>query len=35
MALNQDGLLWENVTGYASDGENLMQGENNSVLTRV
>jgi hypothetical protein len=34
-ALDQDKLLWENVTGYASDGENLMQGGNNSVLTRI
>ena len=34
-ALDNDELLWANVTGYASDGENLMQGENNSVLTRI
>ena len=34
-ALAEDELSWEKVTGYASDGENLMQGGNNSVLTRV
>ena len=33
--LQEDELSWEKVTGYASDGENLMQGGNNSVLTRV
>ena len=33
--LHEDELSWEKVTGYASDGENLMQGGNNSVLTRV
>ena len=28
-------LPWTKVLGYASDGENLMQGCNNSVLTRM
>ena len=34
-ALEADGLPWTKVTGYASDGENLMQGRNDSVLTRM
>ncbi|CAM1331742.1 Uncharacterised protein r2_g4065 [Pycnogonum litorale] len=34
-ALEEDGLAWERITGYASDGENLMQGQNDSVLTRM
>ena len=34
-ALEEDDLAWERVTGYASDGENLMQGQNDSVLTRM
>ena len=34
-ALEEDDLAWERVTGYASDSENLMQGQNDSVLTRM
>ena len=34
-ALKKDGIGWEKVVGYASDGENLMQGQSNSVLTRI
>ena len=33
--LEEDGVGWEKVIGYALDSENLMQGENNSVLTRI
>ena len=33
--LKKDGIGWEKVIGYASDGENPMQGQNNSVLTRM
>ena len=35
LALEEDGILWEQIVGYASDGENLMQGQNNSFLTRM
>ena len=35
VALEADGLPWTKVTGYASDGENLMQEKNDSVLTRM
>lgn len=31
----EDGIPWTKVIGYASDGENLMQGGNNSFLTRM
>ena len=34
-ALQEDGIGWDKVVGYASDGENLMQGKNNSFLTRM
>jgi len=34
-ALMEDGIEWGKVVGYASDGENLMQGANNSFLTRM
>lgn len=34
-ALKEDGIPWDKVVGYASDGENLMQGANNSFLTRM
>lgn len=34
-ALEEDGISWDRVVGYASDGENLMQGQNNSFLTRM
>eukprot|EP00794_Sanderia_malayensis_P014780 gene14780-16316_t len=34
-ALKDDGISWDSVVGYASDGENLMQGANNSFLTRM
>ena len=33
--LEKDELPWTKVLGYASDGENLMQGVNDSVLTRM
>ncbi|KAK4320307.1 hypothetical protein Pmani_008813 [Petrolisthes manimaculis] len=33
--LKKDELPWDKVVGYASDGENLMQGANNSLLTRI
>ena len=26
-ALEEDGITWDKVVGYASDGENLMQGK--------
>lgn len=35
IALQKDELHWDKVIGYASDGENLMQGANNSLLTRI
>eukprot|EP00794_Sanderia_malayensis_P006444 gene6444-7174_t len=31
----EDGIEWNDVIGYASDGENLMQGRNNSLLTQM
>ena len=35
-ALMEDGIEWGKVVGgYTSDGENLMQGANNSYLTRM
>eukprot|EP00112_Aurelia_sp_Birch-Aquarium-sp1_P014236 Seg306.6 transcript_id=Seg306.6/GoldUCD/mRNA.D3Y31 product="Zinc finger protein 862" protein_id=Seg306.6/GoldUCD/D3Y31 len=34
-ALEKDDIGWGKVSGYASDGENLMQGQNNSLLTRM
>ncbi|XP_076811997.1 uncharacterized protein LOC143458967 isoform X2 [Clavelina lepadiformis] len=34
-ALVKDKLTWQQVVGYASDGENLMQGGSNSFLTRM
>ena len=34
-ALDEDDIKWEKIIGYASDGENLMQGANNSFLTRM
>ena len=34
-SLEKDELTWEQVLGYASDGENLMQVQRNSVLTRM
>lgn len=34
-ALEEDGILWDRVVGYTSDGENLMQGQSNSFLTRM
>ena len=34
-ALEEDGISWDRVLGYASDGENLMQGQNNSFLTQM
>lgn len=34
-ALDTDGIGWDKIVGYASDGENLMQGRNNSFLTRM
>ena len=34
-ALMEDGIEWGKVVGYASDGENLMQGANISFLTRL
>ena len=33
--MDEDKLSWEKVIGYASDGENLMQGGLNSFLTRL
>ncbi len=33
--LEGDDLGFEQVISYASDGENLMQGQNNSVLTKI
>uniref|UniRef100_UPI00358E6B22 uncharacterized protein isoform X4 n=1 Tax=Myxine glutinosa TaxID=7769 RepID=UPI00358E6B22 len=33
--LQKDELHWDKVIGYASDGENLMQGAKNSLLTRM
>lgn len=33
--LESDRLPWDKVVGYASDGENLMQGTTNFVLTRL
>jgi len=33
--LEEDGIGREKVIGYASDVENLMQGQNNSMLTRI
>ena len=35
LALEEDGILWEQIVGYASDGENLMQGQKNSFLIRM
>lgn len=35
IALQKDELHCDKVIGYASDGENLMQGANNSLLTRI
>ena len=32
---DSDKMLWNKLLGYASDGENLMQGSTNSVLTRM
>ncbi|CAK8695475.1 unnamed protein product [Clavelina lepadiformis] len=34
-ALVKDKLTWQQVVGYASDGENFMQGGSNSFLTRM
>ena len=34
-ALEGDRIDWNSIIGYASDGENLMQGESNSFLTRM
>ena len=34
-ALMEDGIECGKVVGYASDGENVMQGANNSFLTRM
>lgn len=34
-AMKKDDLHWSQVVGYASDGENLMQGANDSLLTRM
>ena len=34
-ALQKDELHWDKDIGYASDGENLMQGAKNSLLTRM
>eukprot|EP00794_Sanderia_malayensis_P001634 gene1634-1812_t len=31
----EDEIEWNDVIGYASDGENLMQGRNNSLLTQM
>ncbi|XP_066941049.1 uncharacterized protein [Macrobrachium rosenbergii] len=31
----EDGIGWDKIVGYASDGENLMQGEKNSLLTKL
>lgn len=31
----KEGLSFENVVGYASDGENLIQGQSISLLTRM
>ena len=33
--LEKEELPWTKVLGFTSDGENLMQGGNNSVLTRM
>ena len=33
--LHEDNLSWRNVIGYASDGENLMQGTVHSVMTEI
>ena len=33
--LEEDGIGWDKVIGYASDGENLMQGDKNSLLTKL
>ncbi|KAK4319067.1 hypothetical protein Pmani_009961 [Petrolisthes manimaculis] len=33
--LVKDGIGWDQVVGYASDGENVMQGERNSLLTKL
>lgn len=35
LALEENGILWEQIVELASDGENLMQGQNNSFLTRM
>jgi len=32
---DNDNSPWDKLVGYASDGENLMQGTSNSVLTRM
>ena len=34
-ALQKDGIGWQKVVGYASGGENIMQGQGKSVLTRL
>jgi len=34
-SLEEDGIGWEKVIGYVSDGEHLMRGQNNSVLIRI
>ena len=34
-AFIKDGLSFDKVVGYASGGENLMQGQSNSLLTRM
>ena len=34
-ALSKDDIAWNKVIGFASDGENLMQEQSNSVLTQL
>lgn len=34
-ALEEGGISWDRVVGYASHGENFMQGQNNFFLTRI
>ena len=34
-SFKQDVIPWEKLVGYASDGENLMQGQNGSLFTRL
>ena len=33
--MTEDGQDWQSVIGYASDGETLMQGQGQSLMTKI